>query len=54
MTSGETKFKIINIEGRSCSSFCVVNKNTDSVKNGITEYLWTETPWPVVSFTKFL
>lgn len=34
--------------------FVWYNKNTDSVKNGIMEYLWTETLWPVVCLTKFL
>lgn len=34
--------------------FVWYNKNTDSVKNGIMEYLWTETHWPVVCHTKFL
>lgn len=34
--------------------FVWYNKNTDSVKNGIVECLWTETLWLVECLTKFL
>lgn len=34
--------------------FVRYNKNTDSVKNGIMEYMRTETLWAVVCLTKFL